>query len=71
MAIHKHSSVNPLVNPVSSGDIIIAESGERYIIRQNMAGYYWIAHARSNAPITAPVDGQVAICGAISDLINL
>lgn len=65
-----HSKVNPLVNPVSPGDYIIAESGERYIVRDNMRGEYWLQHA-SGADLTWPVSGQIAICRQIADLANI
>ena len=70
MATHKHSSVNPLINPVTDGDIIIAESGERYIVRQTMSGDYWLRHVDGH-DITHPVSGQINICAVIDGLANL
>lgn len=71
MNVHHHSKVNPLVNPVTPGDHIIAESGERYIVRDNMCGEYWLQHIQSGAHLTHPVSGQVAICAQIADLANI
>jgi hypothetical protein len=70
MKTHRHDSVNPLVNPVQADDRVISESGERYIVRQNMRGDYWLQHA-SGANLTQPVSGQVAICRQIADLVNV
>lgn len=70
MATHHHSKVNPLVNPVKPGDHVIAESGERYIVRDNMRGEYWLQHV-SGFNLTRPVSGQVAICAQIADLANI
>lgn len=66
----KYNRVNPLVNPVSMDDVVISESGERYIVRQNMRGEYWLSHT-SGSDITRPVSGQIAICNQIDQLINL
>lgn len=71
MAFHHHSKVNPLVNPVQAGDIITAESGESYEVRQNISGEYWLTHVRSGQHLTHPVPGQIAICRAIADLVNI
>jgi len=71
MNVHHHSKVNALVNPVASGDHVIAESGERYIVMQTMAGQYWLRHIRDNFDLTHPVDGQVGICRQIHDLANI
>ena len=70
MATHHHSKVNPLVNPVMPGDYVIAESGERYIVRDNMRGEYWLQHV-SGFHLTHPVSGQVALCAQIADLANI
>lgn len=70
MNTHHHSKVNPLVNPVTCGDCVIAESGERYFVRQNMAGHYWLQHA-SGHNLTHPVSGQIDICRQIADLANI
>lgn len=66
-----HSRVNPLVNPVAPGDLVIAESGERYIVRDNMRGEYWLEHAASGFKLTHPVSGQIAICTKIAELANI
>ncbi len=71
MTIHHHSKVNPLVNPVQEGDVIISESGERYQVKQNMVGAYWLVHIKSAHQLTQPVSGQVEICRAISELANI
>ena len=64
MSIHKYTAVNPLINPVKSGDVIIAESGQRYIVCQGMTGEYCLRHV-DGTWLTRPVDGQVAICAQI------
>lgn len=71
MQIVHHSKVNPLVNPVSPGDMVIAESGERYIVRDNMRGEYWLQHAKSGFNLTHLVSGQIEICRQIADLANI
>jgi hypothetical protein len=71
MQVVKHDRVNPLTNPVSPGDIVIAKSGERYIIRDNMKCEYWLEHAASGFKLTYPVSGQIALCRQIADLANI
>ena len=71
MQIHHHSNVNPLVNPVAPGDYVIAESGERYIVRDNMRGEYWLEHISSGFKLTYPVSGQIGICTQIAELANI
>ena len=71
MNIHHHSKVNPLFNPVSTGDIVISETGEKYQVIQNMAGDYWLRHVKDKFDITSPVSGQIAICRQIAGLIDL
>jgi polyhydroxyalkanoate synthesis regulator protein len=71
MNVHHHSKVNPLVNPVYSGDIVIAESGERYLVKSGMSGDYWLVHAKSGQDLTRPVMGQVEICRSIAELANI
>lgn len=71
MAIHHHSKVNALTNPASAGDIIIAQSGERYQVYQTMSGEYWLRHVLSGADITRPAMGQVALVRQIAGLIDL
>ena len=68
---HHHARVNPLVNPVAPEDIVIAESGERYTVKQNMRGEYWLQHSASKHNLTHPVSGQVGICRQIFDLVNI
>ncbi len=70
MGIHKYSAVNPLVNPVTCDDIVIAESGERYTVKQNICGEYWLQHISGN-DLTHPVSGQIAICSQIDQLANI
>ena len=50
--------------------MVIAESGERYKVMQNMVGHYWLQHT-SGHNLTHPVDGQIGICRQIADLINI
>lgn len=71
MSIHHHSKVNALTNPVTSGDIIIAESGERYIVMQNLYGEYWLKHIKDNFHLTHPVSGQIGIISQIVELANI
>ena len=71
MNIHHHSKVNPLINPVAANDIVIAESGERYKVMQNISGEYWLRHIRDNFDLTYPVFGQIEICRQITDLQNI
>lgn len=71
MGIHHHSKVNPLINPVAPGDIVIAESGERYQVMDNMRGEYWLRHIKDNFHLTRPVAGQIGICRQIADLANI
>lgn len=72
MKIIHHSKVNPLVNPVQDGDIVEAQSGERYAVRQTMRGEYWLEHVKSGFKLTYPVSGQIEICTVISrDLPNI
>jgi hypothetical protein len=71
MGTHRHDAVNPLVNPVTAGDNIISESGEKYIVMQNMSGEYWLRHIKDNFDLTRPVDGQIGICRQIHDLANV
>ena len=70
MAIHKHSAVNALCNPVTCGDMIIAESGEKYIVKQAMNGDYWLQHT-SGFNLTHPVSGQIGIIRQIDELANI
>ena len=71
MSIHHHSKVNALCNPAAMDDIIIAESGERYIVKQTMTGKYWLRHVKSGIDLTHPVSGQIGIIGQIDELINI
>lgn len=71
MSIHHHSAVNPLVNPVTDGDIVIAESGEKYQVKQTIGGEYWLRHVLNNFDLTHPVSGQIGICRQIYDLANI
>lgn len=71
MNIHLHSKVNPLCNPVTMGDVILSETGEKYEVKQNMAGDYWLRHIKDQFDITSPVSGQIAICSQIAGLANL
>lgn len=66
-----HAKVCALTNPVTSGDIVIAESGERYLVKQTMCGDYWLQHAKSGHNLTNPVSGQIAIVRQIADLANI
>lgn len=68
MSTHKYSSVNPLVNPVITNDIIVAESGEKYIVKQTINGEYWLQHILSGYNLTHPVSGQIGICSQIYEL---
>ena len=67
MSIHHHSNVNALCNPVTADDIIIAESGERYIVKQTMTGEYWLRHIKSAIDLTHPVSGQIGIIRQIDE----
>lgn len=72
MSIHHHSRVNALINPVSSGDLVIAESGEKYQVLQTMSGDYWLRHVASGADLTRPAPGgQIGIVRQIADLVNI
>lgn len=71
MGIHHHSVVNALTNPVTDGDIIIAESGERYQVKQALNGDYWLRHIKDNFDLTHPVSGQIGIVGQIAQLVNI
>ena len=71
MSTHQYNAVNPLINPVFADDLIIAASGERYIVRQTMTGHFWLQHALSGFNLTHPVDGQIGICRQIDDLANI
>ena len=71
MSTHHHSTVNPLVNPVTSGDHIISESGERYMVMQTINGHYWLRHLKDGFDLTRPIDGQIGICRQIHDLANV
>ena len=71
MSIHSHASVNALRNPAMAGDLIIAESGERYLVCQTMRGEYWLKHAKSGQDLTHPVSGQIELVRQIADLANL
>ena len=71
MNCHHHSKVNALVNPVSCGDMVIAESGERYLVKQTMCGDYWLQHAKTGINLTNPVSGQIGIVRQIADLANI
>ena len=70
MATHKYDHVNPLVNPVASGDRIISETGQVLIVRQGMTTGFWLEYANGDK-LTHPVDGQVAICSVIQDMANI
>ena len=67
MSIHRYNEINPLRNPVKSADIIIAESGERYIVCQGMCGQYSLKHAASGQYLGPVLDGQVQICAWIEN----
>ena len=71
MNVHHHSKVNALINPVTSGDIVIAESGEKYHVMQTMCGDYWLRHIKSGIDLTRPVSGQIEIVGQINQLANI
>lgn len=72
MTVHHHSKVNPLVNPVSAGDIVCAESGESYEVKQTMNGEYFLRHVQSSFDLCGPLPGgQVAICRKIAELANI
>lgn len=68
MSIHHHSKVNALCNPVTAGDLVIAESGEKYEVKQNMRGEYWLRHVLSGHDLTHPVSGQIGIVRQIDQL---
>ena len=70
ISVHRHDRVNPLVNPVRAGDHVIAESGQRFIVRQNLRGDFWLDYA-AGGHLTQPVSGQVGICMQIAELENL
>ena len=72
MSIHRYTEINPLVNPVKSGDVIIAESGERYIVCQGMGLQFSLKHAKTEQYIGGVYDSQVGICGYIeSNFMNI
>ncbi len=66
----RFDQVNPLVRPALPGDCIIAASGERYFVRDNMRGEYWLQHA-SGFNLTHPVSGQVELCRQINQLADI
>jgi hypothetical protein len=70
MSIYHYNQVNPLINPVMQGDLIVAASGEKYIVKQGMCGTFWLQHV-SGADLTRPVDSQVDICTQIGQLREL
>ena len=70
MGIHRYDAVNPLVNPVSMDDVIISESGTRFVVKQNMVGEFWLQHETGH-DITRPVSGQIGICSQIDQLVNI
>lgn len=67
----RHSKVNPLVNPVECDDVIIAESGEKCIVGQNMRGEYWLKHILGGSNLTCQIACQSGICYQISQLANI
>ena len=69
MSIHKYTAVNPLINPVKSGDVILSEAGERYIVCQGMTGEYCLQHVNGTY-LTRPVSGQIAICAQIENYLQ-
>ena len=70
MNTHRYDQVNPLTNPVMADDCVISETGERYFVRESIAGY-WIQHA-DGACITHPIGhDQMAICRVIDQLADL
>jgi hypothetical protein len=71
MGIHHHSKVNALINPVTSNDVVLAESGEKYLVCQNIAGHYWLKHLASGNDLTHPISGQIGIVRQIADLVNI
>jgi hypothetical protein len=71
MNTHHHSVVNALTNPVTMDDIILSETGERYIVKQSLKGDYWLQHAASGIDLTYPVSGQINIVSQIADLVNI
>ena len=71
MSIHHHSKVNALCNPVTMDDIVISESGEKYIVKQTMSGEYWLRHIKSGIDLTYPVSGQIGIVRQIFELGNI
>lgn len=70
MNIHRFDAINPLTNPALPGDHIIASSGERYIVRDNMRGEYWLQHS-SGFHLTHPVSGQIELCRQIDQLAHI
>lgn len=71
MSTFRHDQPNALINPVSDGDIIIAESGEKYIVRSTMCGEFWLQHILSGHNLTHPVSGQIGIIAQIDQLANI
>ena len=73
MSTHKHTSVNPLTNPVRMGDVIIAASGEKWTVMQNMRGDFRLELQTSRSErykSTNYVPGQIGICAQIDALAN-
>ena len=67
----RYSEVNPLVNPVRMGDIIIGGKNGKWEVCQDMHGYYSLEkHDGISTLRTERVFGQVAICAQIDLLAN-
>lgn len=72
MSVHHHSRVNALTCPVMSGDLVIAESGEKYQVLQTMGGDYWLRHVATGIDLTHPAPGgQIGIVRQIAGLANI
>ena len=74
MSTHKYDQVNPLVNPVRSADVILAESGKRYIVTQGMDRHYALIDALTTEPVKGrcgnTFDSQMGICSHIFDSLQ-
>jgi len=69
MSYYHYTAINPLVNPVCADDVITAESGEKYIVRESINGY-WIEHT-DGAPITHPTGhNQISLCADLFTMLQ-
>ena len=68
MTTHHHSKVNALINPVFHGDIVIAESGRKFVIDQNMHGQFALIDLETNKPLFNYVISQIGIVRQIDKL---